>query len=153
MNGAPQLRFSATAARTDLVSSRTSPHARANEGCRLTPQGGGPSFVRSAEIESLAAPEHGFGRFGVAAVLLMQDEAGQESEPGSASFLGLDDDARRGLAPLGEKRKDGDVAEPPVQELQQLAETVRPMDQREQRVRRGHGGKEAHPRGETFRRP
>ena len=38
----------------DLASPRVAPHARANEGCRLSPQGGGPSFLL-AEIERLTA--------------------------------------------------------------------------------------------------
>src|SRR5215471_7357998 len=37
-----------------LARPRVAPHARANEGCRLSPQGGGPSFLL-AEIERLTA--------------------------------------------------------------------------------------------------
>ncbi len=49
---------------------------------------------------------------------------------------------------LANKRKDGDVAEAPFEQAQQLAKTIGAMDQSEQRFRRGHGGKEAHPGGE-----
>src|SRR3989304_6269996 len=94
------------AARPDLVSSRTLLTLGRTRAAALPPRAAALPLVRSAEVESLPSPEHRFGLFRVAAALLMQDEAGQETEAGPASFLGLDDDARRGLAPLGVKRKD-----------------------------------------------
>src|SRR4030067_2803380 len=105
-------------ARTDLASPRALPPLGRTRAAAFPPRAAALPLVRSAEVESLPSPEHRFGLFGVAPVLLVQDEAGQEAEPGPASFLGLDDDARRGLAPLGVKRKDGDAAEAPAKRPQ-----------------------------------
>jgi len=69
------------------------------------------SFVVAAEIESLPSPQHRLGLGGIAAVSLVQDDAGQETQSGTAPLLGLHDDAGGGLAPLGEQRKHSDVAE------------------------------------------
>ena len=79
----------------------------------------------------------------------MQGKARQQAEPRPAPLLGLHDDAGRRLALLGEQRKDGDVAEATFEQRQQLAKTIGAVDQGQQRLRRGHGGKEADPCGKA----
>src|SRR3970282_564145 len=87
-------------ARTDLASPRALLTLGRTRAAALPPRAAALPLVRSAEGGTPPSPERRFGLCGGAPAPLVQDAAGQEAEPGPASFLGLDDDARRGPAPL-----------------------------------------------------
>ena len=75
----------------------------------------------------------------------MQHEAWKQPHAGAASFAPLEDYADGGLALLWEQREEGDGAEAPIEQRQELWQRLWPVDQGHLALRRGERGEEADP--------
>src|SRR5262245_46619201 len=98
-----------------------------------------------SKLERRAFTQHRLGLVRVPAASLMQHEAGKEAKAGAASLFRLHNDAARRLAFFREEWEQANCAETPVEQRQQLGQSLRHMDQGDPTLWRGEGGEETDP--------
>src|SRR5262249_41597043 len=113
--------------------------------CRGISRHNGLGRCLLSKLERRAFTQHRLGLVRVAAASLMQHEAGKEAKAGAASLFRLHNDADRRLAFFREEWEQANCAETPVEQRQQLGESLRHMDQGDPTLWRGEGGEETDP--------